>query len=93
MQGRITDHGGNDMDILSAVVEILLAEGKPLHYKEITRLAIERGYWSKKGKAPESILNSEIALELRRHGKRSRFQRVGPGIYGLREWGIEEYSH
>jgi len=59
--------------------ELLKKEGKPLHYKELTRriLKMKKSF----GRTPEMTLISVMS-------KDPRFVRVGPGLYSLRhiEW-------
>lgn len=45
------------MSTLSAAEQVLREAGKPLDYREISRLAIERGYWQSKGKTPWATEN------------------------------------
>ena len=57
--------------------EILNEINKPLHYKEITKLVLNRR--NIKGITPHETLRSLI-------GNDSRFIRVARGAYALREW-------
>ena len=61
----------------------------PMHYREMTRMALEHGFISSKGFAPESVMVSEISGEIRRRlvrGLEPRFSAYGRGFYGLQEW-------
>ena len=49
------------MTFTEAAVEILRLAGRPLHYKKITELAIERNLLSHVGKAPELTMSSRLA--------------------------------
>lgn len=68
-----------------AAVEILLEAGEPLHYKEITRLALEREWIHTEGRTPARTLNSVLCNEIQSRGEQSRFVRLGRGFFGLRE--------
>ena len=48
------------MTFTEAAVEILRLVGRPLHYKKITELAIERNLLSHVGKAPELTMSSRL---------------------------------
>jgi restriction system protein len=78
------------MTFLDAAHEILKQAGKPLHYREITRHALERELIKTRGKTPETTMNAQLAVNIKRAeegGPPSRFVRVGGGVFGLREWG------
>ncbi len=67
---------------------ILKDYGKPLHVKEIIRIALSKSMIETKGKTPESTLGADLYLENKRRTKRGkdlRFAHVGPGIWGLTE--------
>ncbi|MEM9866034.1 MAG: winged helix-turn-helix domain-containing protein, partial [Myxococcota bacterium] len=49
------------MTFTEAAVEILRLVGKPLHYKKITEIAIERNLLSHVGKTPEITMSSRLA--------------------------------
>jgi restriction system protein len=78
------------MTFLDAAHEILKQVGQPLHYREITKRALEQGFIESKGKTPEATMNAQLAVNIKRAeegGPPSRFVRAGRGIFGLREWG------
>jgi restriction system protein len=79
------------MSALRAVEQLLQNEGKPLHYREITRLIIERGLWRSDGKTPAATVNALLAVDIKRRGAQSRFRRVGKGIFGLADWQPPEH--
>ena len=47
----------------TSAVEILAKSKKPLHYKEITRLALEQGLLETDGKTPEASMNAQIQIK------------------------------
>ncbi|MET0592168.1 MAG: winged helix-turn-helix domain-containing protein, partial [Polyangiaceae bacterium] len=60
--------------------------GRPLHYKEITDLAIEKNLLSHVGKSPEVTLGARLAALLKNTAKENPLVRVKPGVFALREW-------
>ncbi len=73
------------MNFRDAAFTVLREEGKPLHYEEIARLAEERGYITSAGKTPADSLSTELSRDMRNHGTRSAFVKVGRGIYALKD--------
>jgi len=80
------------MSALSAVESLLAEVGTPLSYHEITRLILERGLWRTEGKTPEATVNALLAVDIKKRGSNSRFQRTGEGIFALRAWGLPEFK-
>jgi len=72
------------MSALDAVYQVLSQAKKPLHYQEITRLIIDNGLWSTKSEIPEKTVSAELSMEFKKNGESSRFQRVGKGLYSLK---------
>ena len=70
------------MTALEAVLRILQDEGKPLHYREITRRILDQGLWKCRGKTPEATINAQLTVAIKK-GKASVFRRVGRGIFAL----------
>lgn len=66
-----------------SAIEILKKAGTPLHYTEITRLALESGILETEGATPESTMNSQIILDIRHKGQGSNFIKVAPSTYAL----------
>ena len=70
---------------------ILKEYGKPLHLKEIIRIALLKKMIETRGKTPESTLSADFHNENKRRTKRGeslRFCRIGKGMWGLTEWGL-----
>lgn len=60
-----------------------------MHYKEITRLAIENGWLVTEDKTPESTMYAQILTEIKRYkdsGRSPRFIQHGNGMVGLGKW-------
>ena len=68
---------------LKAVQKILSDAGEPLHYKEIARRVIADRLWETDGKTPEATVNAQLSIHIKKHGKKAKFSRVGPGVFSL----------
>ena len=79
------------MDALSAIERVLSDAASPLSAVEITRRILESGLWQTAGKTPEKTVDARLAVDIKRHGQVSRFQRTSPGRYALRAWGLPEF--
>lgn len=68
----------------------ILKEGdKPLHSKEITKIALERGWLKTAGKTPEATMNAQLVVDINSKGELSRFKKAGPSIFALNDKQIE----
>lgn len=65
--------------------QILKEAGKPLHSKEITKIALERGWLKTAGKTPEATMNAQLVVDINSKKEKSRFTKAGPSIFGLNE--------
>ncbi len=74
------------MTFTEAAAEVLRLAGKPLHYKEITELAVEKNLLSHVGKSPEVTMGARLAALLKKEDKTNPIVRVKPGVFALREW-------
>lgn len=72
------------MTFLEAAVVVLEREGRPMHYRDIARRAIELDLLSHIGKTPDQAMQTRLSSALRRDPKGSRIVRKGPGVYQLR---------
>ncbi len=77
------------MTFTEAAVEVLRLVGRPLHYKKITEIAIERNLLSHVGKTPEITMSSRIATMVKKDRGDAPLVKVKPGIFGLREFSSE----
>jgi len=84
--------GNRRMKLLDAIKKVLETAGQPLPYKEITKQVLNEGLWKSDGKTPEATINSRLAVDMKRNGKQSRFQRTEKGVFALRAWGLPEYK-
>ena len=76
------------MSALDAAEAVLAAAGEPLHYDAITERALADGHWQSQGKTPAATVNAQISVDLEKRGAASRFQRIRPGVFALRSWGL-----
>src|ERR1044072_542207 len=74
------------MTFTEAAAEALRLVGRPLHYKEITDLAIDKNILSHVGKSPEVTMGARLAALLKKSAKENPLVRVKPGVFALREW-------
>lgn len=66
-----------------SAIEVLRKSRKPLHYKEITRLALEQGILETEGATPEASMNAQIILDIKRKGRSSDFVKIAPSTYSI----------
>lgn len=76
---------------------------KPMHYKEITEKALQKGWLVSGGKTPEATMYAQVITEIKRQqkrGERPRFVQHGRGYVGLSQWmgrglafQIEQHNH
>lgn len=69
-----------------SALSILKDNKKPLHYKEITRLALEKGILETDGATPDATMNALISMEIKHRGNLSDFVRASAGVYGLKSY-------
>ena len=74
------------MDALEASKKVLEETGQLLHYQVITEQILSRDLWQSDGKTPERTINARISGDIKEKGKDSKFIRIQPGVYGLRDW-------
>lgn len=63
--------------------QILKEAGKPLHSKEITRIAVEHGWLKTAGKTPEATMNAQLVVDINAKKEKSRFVKTAPSTFGL----------
>lgn len=75
------------MTFLDAAEAILREEKRPLHFRELARLAIEGGLIESKGKTPDATMGAVLYQQVKRaagSGEPSRFRSAGRGKFGVR---------
>lgn len=75
------------MSMSQAAFELLTSAESPMHYRELTSQALRGKMILTSGKTPEQSLRSQIAMEITRKKKKSRFVAKGSGVYALSAFG------
>src|SRR3989344_6797421 len=66
-----------------SAIEILKKAKTPLHYAEITRLALESGILETEGATPEASMNAQITVDIKTKVEGSDFIKTAPGTFAL----------
>lgn len=82
---------GSTFTFTDAAEKVLedLADGEPMHYREITEAALSKGWLTTEGKTPEATMYASIIEEnkrLEKRGEQPRFVQHGQGMVGLTDW-------
>lgn len=72
--------------------QILKDAGKPLHSKEITKIAVERGWLKTAGKTPEATMNAQLVVDINAKKEKSRFKKAGKFTFALNEMFVSPRS-
>ena len=64
--------------------QILNEANKPLHSKEITKIALDRGWLKTAGKTPEATMNAQLVVDINSKKDKSQFIKTGPSTFALR---------
>ena len=72
------------MDFKSAAAEVLREAGRPLHYADITEIALIQGYLDSAGATPQNTMRARLSSDVRDNPE-TPFRRTAPGIFGLGE--------
>ncbi|MCL4519484.1 MAG: HTH domain-containing protein [Thaumarchaeota archaeon] len=62
---------------------ILQETGKPLHSKEITKIAQSHDWLVTAGKTPEATMNAQLIVDINTKKERSRFIKTAPSTFAL----------
>jgi hypothetical protein len=71
------------MSTLVVVEEVLRERGEPMVVREIVAAAAER--LPTRSKTPDTVVARDLAMDIKKRGEDSKFTRVAPGLYTLRE--------
>lgn len=63
--------------------QILKEADKPLHSKEITRIALDRGWLKTAGKTPEATMNAQLVVDINFKKEKSLFIKTNPSTFNL----------
>jgi len=81
---------GEALSFTEAAERILEAtSGKPMHYRDITRHALEHRMLDTAGKTPEATMYAQVLTECKRRqgrGEQQRFMLLGKGMVSLAKW-------
>lgn len=77
------------MSVQNAAIEVLTTAGKPLRTDEIAQRILESGLWASGGKTPAATVSARLYADIKNNGDTSRFVKVGPQTFALREPGGE----
>ena len=58
--------------------------GHPLHYTDITEIALESGYLLSSGRTPQNTMRARLSVDVRDNPESVFFQ-TAPGVYGLKQ--------
>nr|WP_279387475.1 winged helix-turn-helix domain-containing protein [Rubrobacter taiwanensis] len=73
------------MDFKAAARVVLEEVGHPLHYTDIVELAMKSGYLRSEGETPHNTMRARLSVDVR-DNPASPFERVAPGVFGLKSW-------
>lgn len=66
-----------------AAFKVLQKANQPLHYRDITKAALDEGLLETVGATPEASLNAQLSVDIKNNGKTSPFVRASPGHYAI----------
>ncbi len=75
---------GEKLSGLNAAYKILVEEARPMKVKEITELAMQRGYCDLPGATPSATISSAIQREIKAKQEASRFVKTDKGLFAAR---------
>lgn len=73
------------MNFKAAAREVLEEVGHPLHYSDITDIALESGYLATRGKTPHDTMRARLSVDVRDNSD-SPFVQTAPGVYALKSF-------
>jgi len=84
-------NGGSALSFTDAAARVLrhFAGNQPMHYRDVTKKALENGWLVTAGQTPEATLYSQVYTEIERRktkGLQPRFYRLKKGLIGLTDW-------
>ncbi len=57
--------------------------GHPLHYTDITEIALESGYLMSAGRTPQNTMRARLSVDVRDNPE-TPFVQTAPGVYALK---------
>ena len=71
------------MTYKDSAYKVLKMKKKPLHIREITQIALKKGWLKPKGQTPEMTMNSQLIRDINSKKEKSRFRQKGPSVFSL----------
>jgi hypothetical protein len=78
------------MTFTEAAVEVLRREGKPLHFRKITEIAVRENLLDHVGKIPEEVMADQVTAHCRLPKPERLLMPVLPATFALVEWQLDE---
>jgi HB1, ASXL, restriction endonuclease HTH domain len=72
------------VDFKAAAREVLAEVGHPLHYTDITEIALQSGYLESAGKTPQNTMRARLSVDVR-DNPGTPFAQTAPGVYALKQ--------
>ena len=66
-----------------AAIKILQIKKESLHYRDITKLALEQKLIKTNGTTPQNTMYAQITKDIQQNKEKSAFIKVGPGIFKI----------
>ncbi len=89
-KGKTSKRNAGTLSFTDAAERILESSGgEPLHYREITRRALDQGMLNTSGLTPEATMYAQVLTEgkrKKRRGEQPRFLMLGRGMITLARW-------
>ena len=67
----------------SSAIQVLKKTGKPLHYSDITKMALEAGILVAEGATPEATMCALLIMDVKNKGKASEFIKTKTSTFAL----------
>ena len=74
------------MTFLEAAIAILQREGRPLHFKKLTEIALQDNLLTVVGRTPEVTMQQRLNEALKKEDPSLVLTREKPGVFGLRQY-------
>jgi hypothetical protein len=71
------------VDFKTAARKVLEEVGHPLHYTDITEIALQSGYLQSAGQTPQNTMRARLSVDVR-DNPATLFTQTAPGVYGLK---------
>jgi len=78
------------MTFTEAAIEVLRREGKPLHFRKITEIAVRESLLDHIGKVPDDTMADQLTAHCRLPHADRRLIPIQSGTFALSEWGMDE---